>query len=90
MSRVYAVANLKGGVGKTTTVVNIGAYLAAAERRVLVIDIDPQANATTSLGVDKDSLRRSIYDTIVAGVPLERVLMLTQRQRLDLNLPPIG
>jgi len=84
MSRVYAVANQKGGVGKTTTVVNVGAYLAAAERRVLVIDIDPQANATTSLGVDKNSLRRSIYDTIVAGVPLERMLMLTQRVRLDL------
>ena len=84
MSRVYAVANQKGGVGKTTTVVNVGAYLAAAERRVLVIDIDPQANATTSLGVDKNSLRRSIYDTIVGGVPLERMLMLTQRLRLDL------
>lgn len=84
MSRVYAVANQKGGVGKTTTVVNVGAYLAAAERRVLVIDIDPQANATTSLGVDKNSLRRSIYDTIVGGVPLGRMLMLTQRLRLDL------
>jgi chromosome partitioning protein len=84
MSQVYAIANQKGGVGKTTTVVNVGAYLAAAERRVLVIDIDPQANATTSLGVDKDSLRRSIYDAIVTGVPLERLLMLTQRVRLDL------
>lgn len=84
MSRVYAVANQKGGVGKTTTVVNVGTYLAAAERRVLVIDIDPQANATTSLGVDKNSLRRSIYDTIVGGVPLGRMLMLTQRLRLDL------
>lgn len=84
MSRVYAVANQKGGVGKTTTVVNVGAYLAAAERRVLVVDIDPQANATTSLGVDKNSLRRSIYDTIVAGAPLQHMLMLTQRLRLDL------
>ena len=84
MSRVYAVANQKGGVGKTTTVVNVGAYLAAGERRVLVVDIDPQANATTSLGVDKNSLRRSIYDTIVAGAPLQHMLMLTQRLRLDL------
>ena len=84
MSRVYAVANQKGGVGKTTTVVSVGAYLAAAARHVLVIDIDPQANATTSLGVDKRELRRSIYDTIVGRVPLERLLLLTERLGFDL------
>ncbi|UCC77514.1 MAG: AAA family ATPase [Anaerolineales bacterium] len=84
MSRVYAIANQKGGVGKTTTVVNAAAYLAAADRRVLVLDVDPQANATTSLGVDKSSLRRSIYDSIVGGVPLERLLLLTERLGLDL------
>ncbi len=84
MSQVYAVANQKGGVGKTTTVVNVGAYLAAAGRRVLVVDIDPQANATSSLGFDKNSVRRSIYDTIIGGIPLERVLTLTKRLGLDL------
>jgi chromosome partitioning protein len=84
MSRVYAAANQKGGVGKTTTVVSVGAYLAAAGKRVLVIDVDPQANATTSLGVDKDALHKSIYDAIVGDMPLERLLTLTQRLGLDL------
>lgn len=84
MSHVYAVANQKGGVGKTTTVVSVGAYLAIAEKRVLLVDIDPQANATSSLGIDKNSLRRSIYNSIVAGMPLESVLTLTKRLGLDL------
>jgi chromosome partitioning protein len=84
MGQVYAVANQKGGVGKTTTVVNLGAYLAAAGRRVLVVDIDPQANATTSLGVDKNALRQSIYEAIIGDVPLERLLILTDRLGLDL------
>ncbi len=84
MSRVYAVANQKGGVGKTTTAVNLGACMAAAEKRVLLVDIDPQANATSSLGINKNSVRRSIYDTIVAGTPLETVLVLTKRLGLDL------
>jgi chromosome partitioning protein len=84
MSQVYAVANQKGGVGKTTTVVSLGAYLAAAGKRVLVIDIDPQANATTSLGIDKNALRRSIYDAIIDDVSLERILTLTERLGLDL------
>jgi len=84
VSHVYAVANQKGGVGKTTTVVSVGAYLAIAEKRVLLVDIDPQANATSSLGIDKNSLRRSIYNSIVAGMPLESVLTLTKRLGLDL------
>ncbi len=84
MGQVYAVANQKGGVGKTTTVVNLGAYLAAAGQRVLVVDIDPQANATTSLGVDKNALRQSIYEAIIGDVPLERLLILTDRLGLDL------
>ncbi len=84
MGRVYAVANQKGGVGKTTTVVSLGAYLAAAGKRVLVIDIDPQANATTSLGIDKNALRHSIYEAIIGDMPLERLLILTDRLGLDL------
>ena len=84
MSRVFAVANQKGGVGKTTTVVSLGAYLAAADKRVLIIDIDPQANATSSLGIDKNRLRLSIYQAIMGDTPLESVLTLTKRLGLDL------
>jgi chromosome partitioning protein len=84
MGRVYAVANQKGGVGKTTTTVNVGAYLASAGKKVLLIDVDPQANATSSLGVDKNALRRSVYDVIISGVALERVMVLSGRLGLDL------
>ena len=84
MSQVYAAANQKGGVGKTTTIVNLGAYLAEAGKRVLLVDVDPQANATSSLGVDKNALRSSIYDAIIGDTPLESVLTLTERLGLDL------
>jgi len=84
MSRVYAVANQKGGVGKTTTVVSLGAYLAAAAKRVLIVDTDPQANATSSLGIDKNQLRRSIYNALVGDAALESTLTLTKRLGLDL------
>ena len=84
MSRIMAVANQKGGVGKTTTVVSTGAFLAAAGKHVLVVDVDPQANATSSLGIDKHAVPASIYDVIVSGVPVDSALMLTRRINLDL------
>lgn len=68
--RVLALANQKGGVGKTTTAVNLSAYLATLGQRVVLIDIDPQGNATSSLGIDKESVARSIYDVLVDAVPL--------------------
>lgn len=84
MATVFAFANQKGGVGKTTTAVNLGAYLAAAGQSVLLVDIDPQANATSSLGIDKYSLKTSIYDVLVNGVSFDEIIQLTNLMRLDL------
>jgi chromosome partitioning protein len=69
MSRVIAIANQKGGVGKTTTAINLGASLAVAEQRTLIIDIDPQGNATSGLGLQGREDRLTIYDVLVGGLP---------------------
>jgi len=74
-TRVLTVANQKGGVGKTTTVVNVAAAMAQAGLRVLVIDLDPQGNASTALGVEHKAQIRSVYDVIVEGLPLDRIVV---------------
>lgn len=84
MSRVYALANQKGGVGKTTTAINLGAYLAAWGKRALLVDMDPQANSTSGLGIDKYTVFPSIYEGLIAKAPLQEVIVLTRRVRLDL------
>lgn len=84
MPTVYAFANQKGGVGKTTSAVNIAAYLAMLDKRVLLIDIDPQANATSSLGVNPAEAEYSIYDALLGAVPLEQAILLTKRLHLDI------
>jgi chromosome partitioning protein len=71
LPRVLAVANQKGGVGKTTTTINLAACLADMGYRVLVVDLDPQANATTGLGIDPRSIENSMYDVILHGVPMQ-------------------
>lgn len=84
MGRVIAVANQKGGVGKTTTVVNLGASLAAAERRTLIVDCDPQANTTGALGFPKNPARRSLYHGLILEEPCARLIQKTQVDGLDL------
>jgi chromosome partitioning protein len=75
MSRVIAIANQKGGVGKTTTAINLGASFAVAERKTLIIDMDPQGNATSGLGVDRAAINNSMYDVLVDGVPIDRAVI---------------
>jgi chromosome partitioning protein len=77
VGRTIACANQKGGVGKTTTVVNLASYLALEGDRILVIDLDPQGNATSGFGLDRHRLDRSVYDAVVDGMPLDDVIVTT-------------
>jgi chromosome partitioning protein len=74
VARVIAISNQKGGVGKTTTTINLGAYLARSGKKVLVVDMDPQANTSSGLGLDKAAVANSIYEVLVSGLPLESAL----------------
>ncbi|MGH9686157.1 MAG: ParA family protein [Candidatus Acidiferrales bacterium] len=84
MARVISIANQKGGVGKTTTAVNLGASLAASEQKTLIIDFDPQANATSSLGFQRDPARRTAYNTIILGETIERVAIDAKIEGLEI------
>jgi chromosome partitioning protein len=84
LARVISITNQKGGVGKTTTAVNLGASLAASEKTTLLIDCDPQANTTSALGFPKDPARRTLYQTLILGEPIERVTINAKVEGLDL------
>jgi chromosome partitioning protein len=84
MGRIYSFANQKGGVGKTTTAVNLGAFLAGFNQRVLLVDLDPQANATSCLGIDKQTVQKSTYDVIIGLTPAIKNILYNQRLKLSL------
>src|SRR5215469_10601959 len=84
LGKLLAITNQKGGVGKTTTAINLGASLAANEVRILVVDSDPQGNATTGLGVSKDPDRPSLYHVLLGGVDAATAIVRTDFDGLDL------
>jgi chromosome partitioning protein len=84
MARIYTIVNQKGGVGKTTTAINLGAYLGYYGQRVLLVDIDPQANATSSLGVDKNTVRSGTYEVLIRSTAVGPQILHNPRLKLSL------
>ncbi len=84
MARIYTLVNQKGGVGKTTSAINLGAYLGYYGQRVLLVDIDPQANATSSLGIDKNTVRSGTYEALIRSTPVGPQILHNPRLKLSL------
>ena len=84
MGRIYTLVNQKGGVGKTTTAINLGAYLAYLGQRVLIVDLDPQSNATSCLGVNKHTVKGSTYDAMLGSTPANSLVLYNDRLKLSL------
>ena len=84
MGKIVAITNQKGGVGKTTTSINLGASLAANDLRVLLVDFDPQGNSTSGLGIDKNPEILTVYNALLGGMPIERTILKTECEGLDI------
>jgi chromosome partitioning protein len=84
MARIYTLVNQKGGVGKTTTTINLGAYLANMGQRVLLVDLDPQANTTSCLGIDKNSVTQGTYDVLMRTKPAAETILRNEQFKLSL------
>ncbi len=83
MSKIIAITNQKGGVGKTTTTINLGTYLAKAKKKVLIVDLDPQGNTSSGLGIDKQSLKQDLYSVMVDGLDPGKVIIRTPFHGLE-------
>ena len=83
MGRIIAIANQKGGVGKTTTAINLSASLASMNKKVLALDMDPQGNMTSGLGVDKDKVNKTMYDLIIGNAEINECICKEVLEDLD-------
>lgn len=84
MTRIYTFANQKGGVGKTTSAINVGAFLGYFGQRVLLVDLDPQANATSCLGIDKKTVKYGTYETLIGSTPIASALLHNLKLKISL------
>jgi chromosome partitioning protein len=84
MARIFTLVNQKGGVGKTTTAINLGAYLGYFGQRVLIVDLDPQANATSSLGIDKQTVKHGTYEVLIGSQPIAPNILHNPRLKISL------
>lgn len=84
MAKIYTLVNQKGGVGKTTSAINLGAFLGHYDQRVLIVDVDPQANATSSLGIDKQTVKKGTYEVMIGSTPLGPSILHNPRLKISI------